>query len=61
MVPWFVVRISMVSTLKNVTLLLTLIREFLGLSPSAFFGKKSRIIAGDVTVWTLRYKNYMFK
>ena len=29
---------------------LTLIREFLGPSPSAFSGKKSRIIAGDVTV-----------
>ena len=32
--------------------LLTLIREFFGPSPSAFSGKKSRIIAGDVTVGT---------
>ena len=32
--------------------LLTLIREFLGPSPSAFSGKKSRIIADDVTVGT---------
>ena len=31
---------------------LTLIRKFLGPSPSAFSGKKSRIITGDVTVWT---------
>ena len=31
---------------------LTLIREFLGPSPSAFSGKKSKIIACDVTVRT---------
>ena len=31
---------------------ITIIREFLGPSPSAFSGKKSRIIAGDVTVGT---------
>ena len=30
----------------------TLIREFLGPSPSVFSGKKSRIITGDVTVGT---------
>ena len=35
---------------------LTLIREFLGPSPSVFSGKKSRIIAGDVTVGTLKMK-----
>ena len=35
---------------------LTLIREFLGPSPSAFSGKKSRIIAGDVTVGSLKIK-----
>ena len=35
---------------------LTLIREFLGPSPSAFSGKKSRIIAGDVTVGTLKMR-----
>ena len=37
-------------------LILTLIREFLGPSPSAFSGKKSRIIAGDVTVETEKMK-----
>ena len=37
-------------------MLLTLIREFLGQSLSAFCGKKSRIIAGDVTVGTLGVK-----
>ena len=36
--------------------ILTLIREFLGPSPSAFSGKKSRIIAGDVTVETEKIK-----
>ena len=36
--------------------LLTLIREFLGPSASAFSGKKSRIIAGDVTVGTSKMK-----
>ena len=35
---------------------LTLIREFLEPSPSAFSEKKSRIIAGDVTVGTLKMK-----
>ena len=35
---------------------LTLIREYLGPSPSAFSGKKSRIIAGDVTVGTSKMK-----
>ena len=37
-------------------LCLTLIREFLGPSPSVFSGKKSRIIADDVTVGTLKMK-----
>ena len=35
---------------------LTLIREFLGPSPSAFSGKKSRFITGDVTVGTSKMK-----
>ena len=36
--------------------ILTLIREFLGPSPSAFSGKKSRIVAGDVTLRTQKIK-----
>ena len=35
---------------------LTLVREFLGPSPSAFSGKKSKIIAVDVTVRTKKIK-----
>ena len=35
---------------------LTLIREFLGPSPGAVSGKKSRIITGDVTVGTWKIK-----
>ena len=35
---------------------LTLIREFLGPSPSVFSEKKSRIIGGDVTIGTSKMK-----
>ena len=37
---------------KNWHVQLTLIREFLGPSPSVISGKKSKIITGDVTVGT---------
>ena len=37
---------------EELILLLNLIREFLGPSPSVFSGEKSRFITGDVTVVT---------
>ena len=46
----------MVSKLSQFPGILTLIREFLGPSPSVFSGKKSRIIASDVTVRTKKIK-----
>ena len=55
----FISRISSVKTLKLrvdyvrlYAMFLALIREFLGPSPSAFYEKKARIIAGDITVGT---------
>ena len=41
---------------KNI---LNLIREFLGSSPSAISGKKSKNIAGDITFGTKKIKLYV--
>ena len=49
--------VCLISQSLNLKILdLTLICEFLGPSPSVFSGKKSRIIAGDVTVRTYKIK-----
>ena len=44
------------SNLRSLYNVLTLIRVFLGPSPSVYSGKKSKIIADDVTVATEKIK-----